>query len=98
MVDEYDGDGRVDIAVYKTATGYWFFYYFQSSTYGFDAIGAGGGSPWSPVPGDYDGDGKAESPIYDTMYGWWLFHMSSGTWEYDHLGRGGTEYTSVPGD
>ena len=63
-----------------------------------DAIGVGGSSRWTPVAGDYDGDGKADIAVYDTKYGWWLFHMSSGGWEYDHIGKGGTGYTPVPGD
>jgi uncharacterized protein YkwD len=97
-VVDYDGDLKADVTVYDGATGHWFFHYSKNGSYGFDAIGVGGGSQWNPVSGDFDGDGKADVAIYDTINGWWLFHMSSGAWEYDHIGMGGTGFTPVPGD
>ncbi len=54
---DYDGDGKLDVAVFRRATGVW--YIIESST----------GNPryeyWGrpgdvPVIGDYDGDGKAD--------------------------------------
>ena len=95
---DFDGDSKTDVTVYDVAQEWWFFLYSSDGSYGFDAIGVGGGSQWVPVPGDYDGDGITDVAVYDTVYGWWLFHYASGGYFYDHVGQGGTGYTAVPGD
>jgi len=95
---DFDQDGKTDIAVYDVTNGWWFFLYSFDGSYGFDAIGVGGGAQRVSVAGDYDGDGKTDVAVYDTVYGWWLFHYSSGGYFYDHAGQGGTGYTAVPGD
>ena len=93
-VNDFDGDGTTDVAVYNMANGWWSFNYSRGG-YGFDAIG---GPNWRPVPGDYDGDRKTDVAVYDATNGFWLFHFSSGAWKYDHIGIGGSGYTPVPGD
>jgi Divergent InlB B-repeat domain/FG-GAP-like repeat len=57
---DYDGDGKVDIAVYRD--GYW--YSLRSSDGGVTAVGWGGMTQDVPVAADYDGDGKADIAVY----------------------------------
>ena len=60
---DYDGDGRADVTVYRSSSGEWFS--LRSSTQ--TATGWWWGAPAhqdQPVPGDYDGDGKADLAVY----------------------------------
>lgn len=74
---EYDGDGQIDVAVYRTTTGEWF-------------IAQGGSSrrvPWGapslgdvPVPADYDGDDRTDVAVYRASTGqWFILNSSSNT-------------------
>lgn len=56
---DYDGDGRVDAAVFRPTTGIW---YINRSTAGFQALGWGLAGD-IPVPADYDGDGKTDIAV-----------------------------------
>jgi FG-GAP-like repeat len=57
---DYDGDGKVDIAVYRG--GGW--YILRSSDGVITPMGWGGLPQDKPVPHDYDGDNKADIAIY----------------------------------
>ena len=71
---EYDGDGQLDAAVYRTTTGEWF---IRQGT----AVRV---VPWGapslgdvPVPADYDGDGRTDIAVYRTSAGQWFILNSS---------------------
>jgi spore coat protein A len=68
---DYDGDGKVDIAVYRAGT--WFI--LRSSNGGATVMGWGGLAQDIPVPGDYDGDGKVDVAVYRD--GTWVVLRSS---------------------
>jgi hypothetical protein len=55
---DYDGDGKMDIAVFRRSTGIW--YIKESSTGNTRTVTNFGGPNYYPVVGDYDGDGKAD--------------------------------------
>ena len=79
-VDDFDGDGRADLAVYRPTTAEWFIY---GSTSGFRTLVFGAPSASSlgdtPVPADYDGDGKTDMAIYRKATGeWFIFGTASG--------------------
>jgi subtilisin-like proprotein convertase family protein len=62
---DFDGDGKTDIAVWRSgAAGSAAFYILQSatSTFRLDVFGQTGDDP--SVVGDYDGDGKADVAVY----------------------------------
>jgi hypothetical protein len=60
---DYNGDGRMDIAVYRPSTGRWFIRGQSPIDWG------GPGS--SPVPADYDGDGRADLAVFVRGTGVW---------------------------
>lgn len=76
---DFDGDGKGEVGVYRTGTGYW---YLRNSTQGY-AVGAGistlqwGGSGDVPLTGDFDGDGRSEVTVYRPSTGQWFVRLSS---------------------
>jgi hypothetical protein len=74
---DYDGDGVLDIAVFRRFTGVW--YILQSST-GTIRIEAFGAVNDYPSIGDYDGDGRADLTIVrpGTQLAWWTRRSSDG--------------------
>jgi hypothetical protein len=67
-----DGDGKADIAVYRSGT--WFVR--LTSNGGVTTAGWGGVPQDVPVPRDYDGDGKTDASVYRN--GTWFIQRSLG--------------------
>ena len=68
--NDYDGDGRSDLAVFDSSVGNWYAYNLQR---GQSTLWA---QPWGwpgaeTVPGDYDGDGVSDLCVYDQNAGCW---------------------------
>ncbi len=71
----FDGDGRTDIAIYRSSTGVWYINPSSGAPY----EGGWGGDPSDiSVAGDYDGDGKTDIAIYRASIGAWYINPSSG--------------------
>jgi putative transposon-encoded protein len=71
---DYDGDGTIDLAVFRPSTGTWFI------------VNSGTGTvmsmPWGnsadlPVPADYDGDGRTDIAVFRPSTGTWFIINSS---------------------
>lgn len=79
---DYDGDGKLDVAVYRRATGVW--YIIESSTGNprYEYWGQPGTTPGDhPAVGDYDGDGKADLCVTRAQSGlryWYISNSSNG--------------------
>jgi hypothetical protein len=60
---DYDGDGRMDVAVFRPSTGGWWILWSTSgyTTYTMMEYGLDGDVP---VPADYDGDGRADVAVF----------------------------------
>ena len=97
MPADYDGDGKADLAVYRTDDGLW---YGLTSTTGYTPslnIAWGGGDRQAPVKGDYDGDGRADLAIYNALHGQWYVLFSGANYSTS-LTRtlGGPTYVALP--
>lgn len=77
--NNFDGDTKSDIGIYRGSNGYWF---LRNSSAGY-VVGAGNwvfqwGAPGDiPQPGDYDADGKTDPAVYRPSTGQWFILYSS---------------------
>ena len=68
--EDFDGDGKTDLAVYRQATGTWLIRRSGSGQLQVTPFGSGLDYP---QPADYDGDGKAELAVFRPNTGDWYF-------------------------
>jgi hypothetical protein len=87
VVGDFDGDGKADIAVYRSTTGEWLIL-LSSSGYSYNnAIAITWGNlsfSDQPVLGDFDGDGKTDIAVYRPTTGEWLILTSSTGYSYNN--------------
>ena len=71
IVGDWDGDGKDGIAIFRNATGFWYFDYDLDGTV--DTSFRYGGSTDRIIAGDWDGDGKDGIAIFRPSTGYWYF-------------------------
>lgn len=67
MPEDYDGDGRTDIGVFRGSSARW---YFVRSLAGYQEVAFGANGD-IPTPADFDGDGKANYALFRPSTGYW---------------------------
>ncbi|MCG2680990.1 MAG: VCBS repeat-containing protein, partial [Kiritimatiellae bacterium] len=95
-VNDYDGDGISDLAVYERNQGMW-----SVRTADGRVLGANvpfGRASATPAVGDYDGDGKADPAIYYAGIGLWNVMLSGSGYMTASATLGAVGYEAVPGD
>ncbi len=75
-VNDYDGDGKSDLAIYAESSGYWTIL-FSSRQFTSGAQPIIGGIGRRPAPGDYDGDGKTDTAVMSKNGAWWMYLSGS---------------------
>ena len=88
--NDFDGDARADLVVYRPNSGGWFFRY---STLNYSSNSPGylqWGLPTDkPLGADFDGDGKIDAGVFRPSTGEWFIRLSStgyGSWVYYQWG------------
>jgi uncharacterized delta-60 repeat protein len=80
---DYDGDGKVDIAVYRN--GDWYISRSSDNTVAGFNFGASGDVP---VAADYDGDGKTDLAVF-RQGAWYIINSANGSVRIDVFGQAG---------
>jgi hypothetical protein len=102
--EDYDGDRRADVAVWRPATGHWAILGSRSNFNPASAVIQvwGSGAPAYqdvPVPADYDGDTRADVAVWRPGSGQWLIWRSSNqSLLAVQWGSGAHRDVPVPGD
>ncbi|HEV2886301.1 MAG TPA: glycoside hydrolase family 3 N-terminal domain-containing protein [Jatrophihabitans sp.] len=73
VVDDYNGDGRSDLAVWRPSTGTWWVHGVVTAQWG--KLGD------VPVPADYNGDGRTDLAVWRPSTGtWWVHGVVTAQW------------------
>jgi len=97
VTGDFDGDGKLDPAVYQETTGNWYAG-LSSNNYAVGAFNLGGAG-YTAVAGDFDGDSKSDPAVYQEATGNWYTRLSGSLYEIFWMPNFGEPgYSPVPGD
>ena len=95
-VNDYNGDGRADLAAYDYNSGRWYIRTLDGTILAWAE--AWGGQGMIPVLGDFDADRNSDLAVYDTNTGLWYVRRLDGTILAWAVPWGGPGYVPVWGD
>ncbi len=96
VTNDFDGDGRSDVVVYRPSQGTWHILLSRDDFTTAIAASWGTGAD-EPVPADYDGDGITDVAVYAAKTGLWQMFLS-GTGSSASSTLGGLTSLPVPAD
>jgi hypothetical protein len=94
--DNFDGQGKTDLAVFRSSNDIWIVRYSDGSTHVFQM-----GSPSQnciPVPGDYQGIGKTDLAVFVPSVDYWIVRYQDGSAHVFQMGDPKQGDIPVPGD
>ena len=84
---DYDGDGVLDVAVFRPSTGVW--YVRRSSDNEVQSFQWGIAED-VPTTGDFDGDGKFDFAVFRPSNGtWYVYRSGDDSFQFKHFGQSG---------
>lgn len=92
-VQDFDGDGRTDLAVFRPSEGNWYILNSQDGSFRVVHFGLPGDIPLAE---DYDGDHLTDFAVFRPSEGNWYRQMSTDGFSSVHFGLGGDK--PVPAD
>ncbi len=92
--NDFDGDGKTDITVWRSTDSFWYSLHSLNASVGQTSWGTAGDIE---VAGDYDGDGKTDVAIFRPSSGFW-YVISSLNGAINYTLWGTTGDITVPGD
>ncbi|MBU4247834.1 MAG: SBBP repeat-containing protein [Verrucomicrobia bacterium] len=96
VLNDYNGDGLADLAVYNEGDGRWYVRTVEGARI---VYGASWGEPgYQPVVGDYDDNGSSDLAVYHEASGYWFIRSVSGALIAWRQWWGAPGYKPVPGD
>ncbi|MCX6993135.1 MAG: serine hydrolase [Kiritimatiellaeota bacterium] len=94
--NDYDGDGKADVAIYRSSDGQWLVA-LSGYDYQEGLVVETGLAGWTPASGDYDGDGITDRALYERSSGRWLAKFTS-SGLVGECWLGGPEFTAAQCD
>jgi len=97
VANDYESDGRTDLALYDPGRGSWLVK-LSSSVVSLDFYFGSADDHDVPAPGDYNGIGKTLPAVYRPSAGVWFFDHPDGSTTYLAYGSPADHDIPVPGD
>ena len=93
-VDDFDGDGKTDLAVFRPTEGNWYILNSQDNSVRTVQFGLNGDIP---IASDYDGDHRADIAVYRPTDGNW-YRLNSSDGQFSSVRFGTQEDKPIPAD
>jgi hypothetical protein len=97
--DDYDGDGRGDLVLFRASGGVIVWRILQTGSNTVREVFWGSNATDDIVPADYDGDGKTDLAVYRFSTGiWYILQSSNNQPRYEFWGQPGANEFGMVGD